>query len=183
MKTNNLNTNKHTFSNHILFPILIAILLVATACNQAKKEPRVEGHYSYEHSFNYDLDSIHLDVSETGTMDFYADSTALDSARQVYTATLNDGSKLTWVYNYISPSHWHLDGDNLYFAGIKDSFRMEVVEGIKSELTQKIADTYRGSIEYEYKFHIDSLTNDLLQWSFIYRDGHSDIWTFHRKNL
>ena len=51
-----------------------------------------------------------------------------------------------------------------------------------SELTQKIADTYKGSIEYEYKFHIDTLTNDLLQWSFIYRDGQSDTWTFHRKN-
>ena len=49
------------------------------------------------------------------------------------------------------------------------------------ELAQKIADTYRGSIDYEYKFHIDTLTAEKLQWSFTYRDGHSDTWTFHRK--
>ena len=143
---------------------------------------RVEGHYTYEHAFNYDLEGIHLDVNETGTMDFYPDGTALDSARQVYTATMKDGRRVTWVYNYISPSRWHLEGNDLYFAGVKEGFRMEVVGDNKEpELAQKIAGIYSGSIDYEYKFHIDTLTSNLLQWSFIYRDGHSDTWKFYRE--
>ena len=143
---------------------------------------RVEGHYTYEHAFNYDLEGIHLDVNETGTMDFYPDGTALDSARQVYTATMKDGRRVTWVYNYISPSRWHLEGNDLYFAGVKEGFRMEVVGDNKEpELAQKIAGIYSGNIDYEYKFHIDTLTSNLLQWSFIYRDGHSDTWKFYRE--
>ena len=58
---------------------------------------------------------------------------------------------------------------------------MEVVDGEATELTQKISDTYSRSIDYEYKFHIDTLTTEKLQWSFTYRDGHSDTWTFFRK--
>lgn len=147
----------------------------------------IEGHYTYEHAFSYDMDGNHFDVSETGTMDFYADGTALDSARQVYNVTLADGDTVTWVYNYISPSRWRVDGDTLFFAGVKDGFRMEVIENENQnqnenmELAQKIADTYRRSIEYEYKFHIDTLTAEMLQWSFTYRDGHSDTWTFYRR--
>ena len=143
----------------------------------------MEGHYTYQHAFNYDMDGNHFDVHETGTMDFYADSTALDSARQVYTVTLQDSSTVTWVYNYISPSRWHLEGDTLYFAGIKDNFRMEVIEGDhKVELAQKIIDIYSGGIGYEYLFHLDTLTEEKLQWSFTYRDGHSDTWEFYRAN-
>ena len=157
----------------------MAVLLLMTACgNQA---PQVEGNYTYAHAFDYDLDGNHFDVSETGTMDFYADGTALDSARQVYTVTLANGDTVKWVYNYISPSRWRVEGDTLFFAGVKDGFRMEVIEGDETELTQKIADTYSGGIDYEYKFHIDTLTVDQLQWSFTYHDGHSDTWQFYRK--
>ena len=156
-------------------------VVALVACRQTQKAPQVEGNYTYEHAFNYDMDGNHFDVSETGTMDFYADGTALDSARQVYVATLADGDTTTWVYNYISPSRWRLEGDTLFFAGITDGFRMEVVEGDATELTQKIADTYSGSIDYEYKFHLDTLTAEKLQWSFTYRDGHSDTWVFNRK--
>ena len=160
---------------------LAALLLLVCACGNNEKAPQVEGHYIYQHAFNYDMYGNHFDVSETGTMDFYDDSTALDSARQVYTVTLPDSSMVTWVYNYISPSRWHLDGDTLHFAGIKDGFRMEVIEGeCELELAQKIADLYDGGIDYEYKFHLDTLTADLLQWSFTYRDGHSDTWKFYR---
>lgn len=141
----------------------------------------MEGQYTYEHAFNYDMYGSHFDVSETGTMDFFADGTALDSARQVYTVTMPDSSMVTWVYNYISPSRWSLEGDTLHFAGIKDSFRMEVIEGeCEPELAQKIIDLYSGGIDYEYQFHLDTLTAELLQWSFTYRDGHSDTWQFHR---
>ena len=143
---------------------------------------RVEGHYTYEHSFNYDLGGNHLEVNETGTMDFYPDGTALDSARQVYTATMKDGRKVTWVYNYVSPSLWRLEGEDLYFAGVKEGFRMEVVgDNKESELAQKIVDTYKSGIDYEYKFHLDTLTTNLLQWSFTYRDGHSDTWIFYKE--
>lgn len=146
----------------------------------------IVGHYTYEHTFSYDMEGNHFDVSETGTMDFYADGTALDSARQVYTATLKDGRKEVWEYNYISPSRWRLEGEDLYFAGEKGKLRMEVIESEKLnvdcvELAQKIANMYSRSIDYEYKFHLDTLTAEKLQWSFTYRDGHSDTWTFHRK--
>lgn len=155
-----------------------------SACD-TQKAPQVEGNYTYEHAFNYDMDGNHFDVSETGTMDFYADGTALDSARQVYTATLADGDTVTWVYNYISPSQWHVNGDTLFFAGTKEGFRMEVVENENQnenmELAQKIIGMYSGSIEHEYKFHIDTLTTEKLQWSFTYRDGHSDTWQFFRE--
>ena len=159
-----------------------AVLLIMCACGTSHPEPQMEGHYTYQHAFNYDMDGNHFDVHETGTMDFYADSTALDSARQVYTVTLPDSSTTTWVFNYISPSRWHLDGDTLHFAGIKDGFRMELIEGDgATELAQKIIDLYSSGIDYEYHFHLDTLTADRLQWSFTYRDGHRDTWEFHRK--
>lgn len=160
---------------------LLAALLTLCACNPKPNVPQMEGHYSYEHAFNYDMQGHHFDVSESGTMDFYADSTALDSARQVYTVTLPDSSTTTWVFNYISPSRWHLEGDTLFFAGAKEGFRMELIEGDgATELAQKIIDTYSNGIEYEYRFHLDTLTADLLQWSFTYRDGHRDTWRFYR---
>ena len=159
-----------------------AVLLIMCACGTSHPEPQMEGHYTYQHAFNYDMDGNHFDVHETGTMDFYADSTALDSARQVYTVTLPDSSTTTWVFNYISPSRWHLDGDTLHFAGIKDGFRRELIEGDgATELAQKIIDLYSSGIDYEYHFHLDTLTADRLQWSFTYRDGHRDTWEFHRK--
>ena len=147
------------------------------------KATKVEGHYDYAHAFNYDLNGTHLDVYETGTMDFHPDGTALDSAQQVYIATLQNGKKVTYVFNYVSPSKWRLEGEDFYFAGVKESFRMELVKGDKekeAELVQEIIKVVSGSIDYEYKFHLDTLTNNKLQWSFIYRDGHSDTWEFYR---
>lgn len=159
-----------------------ALLFLTCACVCKQNVATVEGHYVYEHAFSYDMKDSHFEVSETGTMDFYPDGTALDSARQVYHVTLADGDTVTWIYNYISPSRWRVEDDTLFFAGIKDAFRMEVVEGEATELTQKIADTYRGGIDYEYKFHIDTLTAEKLQWSFTYRDGHSDTWKIYRNS-
>lgn len=146
---------------------------------------KVPGHYIYFHEFAYDLQDAHLEVHETGTMDFHPDGTALDSARQVYTATLQDGKTVTYVFNYVSPSKWRLEGEDFYFAGIKESFRMELVESDKEkedELAQEIIKTVSGSIDYEYKFHLDTLTDHKLQWSFTYRDGHSDTWKFYRES-
>lgn len=159
---------------------MAAALLMLCACGPTHKSPQVEGHYTYGHAFSYDMDGNHFEVSETGTMDFRADGTALDSARQVYTAILASGDTATWTYNYISPSRWHLEGDTLFFAGVKEGFSMEVVEGEATELTRQIADTYHRSIDYEYHFHLDTLTDKELRWSFTYRDGHSDTWKFYR---
>ena len=47
-------------------------------------------------------------------------------------------------------------------------------------LAQRIVDVVGGSIDYEYRFHLDTLTDERLQWSFTYRDGHSDTWVFVR---
>ena len=150
---------------------------------QNTSSAQVPGHYTYEHAFNYDLNGAHLDVYETGTMDFHPDGTALDSARQVYLATLQNGKTVTWVFNYVSPSKWRLEGEDFYFAGIKENFRMEVVDGEPdAELAQEIIKVVSGSIDYEYKFHLDTLTEKKLQWSFIYRDGHSDTWEFYRES-
>ena len=168
------------------------LILIFLAMVSLQLSAQVEGHYTYEHAFNYDMEGNHFDVHETGTMDFYADGTAFDSARQVYTATLKDGQTVTWEYNYISPSRWRLEGNDLYFAGVKEGFRMEVIESEKLkmkseklnvdcvELAQKIANMYSRSIDYEYKFHLDALTAEKLQWSFTYRDGHRDMWEFLR---
>ena len=164
------------------YGLLATLLIMLCACGSRHAEPQIEGHYTYQHAFSYDMDGCHFDVSETGTMDFYADSTALDSARQVYVVTLPDSSTTTWVFNYISPSRWHLDDDTLFFAGTKDGFRMELMEGDRAtELAQKVIDTYGGGIDYQYKFHLDTLTAERLQWSFTYRDGHSDTWEFYRE--
>ena len=65
---------------------------------------------------------------------------------------------------------------------------MEKVEGLythgfekqSKELSDRVIAVVGGSIDYEYKFHLDTLTADKLQWSFIYRDGHSDTWEFYR---
>lgn len=171
-----------------LMPIFaVAILIFAvTSC---KNEPNVEGHYTYQHGWNYDIDEGNIDVHETGTMDFYADSTALDSARQVYKVTFNDGGKATWVFNYVSPSLWRVDGEDFYFAGVEETFRMELVEStcedcneeLSKELAQKTVEGVRGGIAREIKFHLASLTEKELVWSYTYNDGHTDKWEFYRE--
>lgn len=169
--------------------VLVTIsLIICTSVNAIAQSAQVEGHYIYEHAFNYDLMKCHIDVHETGTMDFASDGSALDSARQVYTATMEDGCKVTFVFNYISPSRWRLEGEDFYFAGIKESFRMKLIEtdagNCDSEradnLAQEIIKVISGSCDYEYKFHLDTLTEKKMQWSFTYRDGHSDTWEFFR---
>ena len=171
---------KHLFTVVYIFSALL--LATVPCCTAQNTTAQVPGHYTYEHAFEYDLDGNHFDVHETGTMDFHPDGTALDSARQIYAVTLKDSSNVTYVFNYVSPSKWRLEGKDFYFSGIKDRFRMEVIEGgdYEPELAQKIVDVVGGSIDYEYKFHLDTLTTDLLQWSFTYRDGHNDTWEFYR---
>ena len=160
-----------------LFIMALAVALFA-ACGTKQAEPQVEGHYTYEHAFNYDYQGNHFDVSETGTMDFYADGSGLDSACQVYTVTRPEGNTIIYVFDYVSPSHWSLDADTFFFAGIKESFRMKPDK--EDELSQEIVKLVSGSIDYQYKFHLDTLTAEKLQWSFTYRDGHSDTWEFYR---
>ena len=171
---------KRLFTVILVFSVL---LLSMGACRTTRNtSAQVEGHYTYQHSFDYDLYDNHLEVHEVGTMDFYRDGSALDSARQVYVATLKEGGTVTWVFSYVSPSRWRVEGEDFYFVGIKERFRMEVIEGIdkEAELAQKIIDVVGSSIDFEYKFHLDTLTTDRLQWSFTYRDGHSDTWEFYR---
>lgn len=151
---------------------------------------KVPGHYIYFHEFAYDLQDAHLEVRESGTMDFHPDGTALDSALQVYTATLQDGTTVTYVFNYVSPSKWRLEGEDFYFAGMKENFSMELLDmttvkcdsARAAELAQEIIKVISGSIDYEYKFHLDALTEKKLQWSFTYRDGHRDTWEFYRES-
>ena len=170
---------------------ILCSLVFMTACISGSvfaQSAQVEGHYVYVHAFDYDLQGNHLDVHESGTMDFFPDGTAIDSAAQMYSVMMGDSGKVIYVFNYVSPSRWRLDGEDFYFSGIKESFRMELVDcsfvGCDSarvaELAQEIIKVVSGSIDYKYKFHLDTLTDKMMQWSFIYRDGHSDTWEFYR---
>ena len=160
------------------FMTALAVALFA-ACGTKPTHPQVEGHYTYEHAFNYDYLGNHFDVAETGTMDFYADGSGLDSAQQVYTVTRPEGDTIIYVFDYVSPSRWSVSADTFFFAGIKESFRMRPDK--EDMLSQEIVKLVSGSIDYQYKFHLDTLTADKLQWSFTYRDGHSDTWEFFRR--
>lgn len=180
---------KH-IARQVMMAVALTALLTLVACGAHSTEPQVEGHYTYEHAFEYDLHGNHFDVHETGTMDFYPNGSALDSARQVYTATLWEGGTVTYVFDYVSPSRWSLEGDTFRFAGIKEDFSMKldsmsIEEGCDSvssvELANKVISIIGGSIDYEYRFHLDTLTADKMQWSFTYRGGHSDIWEFFRE--
>lgn len=167
----------------VLFTILSICLL--SSCSK----PKVEGHYIYEHGWNYDIKEGNIDVHETGTMDFYDNGCALDSARQVYKVIFNDGGEATWIFNYVSPSVWHVDGEDFYFAGIEESFRMELLENItakcdkekSAELAHKIIKNVSSSIARKTKFHFAELTQEKLMWSYTYSDGHTDTWTFYRQ--
>ena len=180
--------------NYLMMAMVVAVV---ASCGTKQEQPQVDGHYTYEHAFNYDYLGNHFDVSETGTMDFYVDGSGLDSAQQVYTVTRPEGDTVTYVFNYVSPSHWSLDADPFFFAGIKESFKMELTyssttaerrspspnlgeELDSKKLAEEIITLVGGSIDYQYKFHLDTLTADKLPWSFTYRDGHSDTWEFYR---
>lgn len=182
-------------AKHLAF-ILVAMVIVLVAYGNKKQTAgnandysSLLGHYTYFHAFDYDLHGDHLDVHESGYMDFLPDGTALDSASQMYSATLKEGGTVTYVFLYVSPSQWRLDSTDLYFSGIKDKFRMELVDFTASgcdsaralDLAQEIVKVVSGSIDYQYKFHIDSLTDKKLQWSYTYRDGHTDVWKFYRE--
>lgn len=174
-------------NNRSFVPLAIIAFFLLFACHHASSSDaqslKIEGLYAYQHAFNYDMDGNHFDVHETGTMAFFSDSTALDSARQVYSVSYSNGDTGTLIFNYISPSRWLLTGDTLLFAGVEDRFRMELLnpDSIASPLAQKIIDAYSAGISFEYHFHIDTLTSDCLKWSYTYRNGHSDTWEFHRQ--
>lgn len=168
-----------------IFIAMIILALVIGSCGH--RAPRVEGNYVYEHGWNYDIAEGHIDVHETGTMDFFNDGTALDSARQVYTVNLNSGGTIKWVFNYISPSRWRVEGEDFYFSGQKENFRMELIESEvdgcadQPELASRIIGSVSGGIDRETKFHLAGLTRDGLTWSYTYPDGHTDTWEFNRR--
>jgi len=172
-----------------LILLLIAAFFAVSCKNTPKSEPQVEGHYTYQHGWKYDFEDGHIDVHETGTMDFYKDGTALDSARQVYEVTLKDGGKTTWVFNYVSPSIWHVNGEDFYFAGVEETFRMELVEitvdgcdkDYSTKLARRMIMSVGSDIAREIKFHLASLTEKELVWSYTYSNGHSDTWEFYRE--
>ena len=174
----------------LLTTVSFVLLLTVVACGDSHKTIlKVEGHYNYQHGWNYDIEEGHIDVRETGTMDFFDDSTALDSAQQVYVLALNDGNHITWTFNYISPSYWHVDGKDFYFVGISESFRMEPIESstedsneeLATVLAEKIIKSVSSGIDREIKFHMDTLTPQELVWSYTYPDGHTDTWEFYRQ--
>lgn len=164
--------------------ILLAIGLLTSCCR-----PKVEGHYTYQHGWNYDIKEGNIDVHETGTMDFYDNGCALDSARQVYKVRFNDGGKATWIFNYVSPSKWHVENEDFYFSGVEESFRMELMENItvncdkekSAALAQKIINNVSRGISRETKFHLAELSKEKLMWNYTYSNGNTDTWTFYRQ--
>ena len=133
-------------------------------------------------------------MHETGTMDFFHDGSALDSARQVYSVTLNEGGKVTFVFNYISPSSWRVvktadgeeEGGDFLFSGREDSFRMELIESAtdgcddQTELAYRIIKSVSGGIGRETTFHLARLKDKEMVWSYTYPDGHTDTWEFYK---
>lgn len=164
--------------------ILLAIGLLTSCCR-----PKVEGHYVYQHGWNYNIKEGNIDVHETGTMDFYDNGCALDSARQVYKVRFNDGGEATWIFNYVSPSKWHVENEDFYFSGIEESFRIELLENItvncdkekSAELAQKIINNVSRGISRETKFHLAELSKEKLMWNYTYSNGNTDTWTFYRQ--
>ena len=164
--------------------ILLAIGLLSSCCR-----PKVEGHYTYQHGWNYDIKEGNIDVHETGTMDFYDNGCALDSARQVYKVRFNDGGEATWIFNYVSPSKWHVENEDFYFSGVEESFRMELMENItvncdkekSAALAQKIIINVSRGISRETKFHLAELSKEKLMWNYTYSNGNTDTWTFYRQ--
>lgn len=164
--------------------ILLAIGLLTSCCR-----PKVEGHYTYQHGWNYDIKEGNIDVHETGTMDFYDNGCALDSARQVYKVRFNDGGEATWIFNYVSPSKWHVENKDFYFSGVEESFRMELLENItvncdkekSAALAQKIIINVSRGISRETKFHLAELSKEKLMWNYTYSNGNTDTWTFYRQ--
>lgn len=164
--------------------ILLAIGLLTSCCR-----PKVEGHYTYQHGWNYDIKEGNIDVHETGTMDFYDNGCALDSARQVYKVRFNDGGEATWIFNYVSPSKWHVENEDFYFSGVEESFRMELMENItvncdkekSAALAQKIINNVSRGISRETKFHLAELSKEKLMWNYTYSNGNTDTWTFYRQ--
>lgn len=190
-------------SRHIGYAVLAAAVLALGGCvttKVANKAAEIEGHYAYEHRWSYDLDGWHITVHETGTMDFYDDGAALDSAVQVYEFTLlNSGCKASRPYLYFSPSRWRVDGDDFYFSGIKESsfitWDAEVLwnidyytdsclsgEELKTmrDLAERIFKNVITNIDKETKFHYSKPSKNVLVWTYTYSDGHSDTWKFRR---
>ena len=179
-----------TIARQVLTAVLsLTLLLVAGACGGSKHMAvQVEGHYTYQHGWSYDIAEGHIDVHETGTMDFYHDGTALDSARQNYSITLKDGGSMLLVFNYISPSRWRAECEDFCFAGIAETFRMTLIDvttvrcenTLATDLARRIIHNVGKGIARETKFHLDKLTPQELVWSYTYSDGHSDTWEFYR---
>ncbi len=170
-------------------PLALALLALLFSCGNASK---VVGHYSYQHGWAYPMQEGYIVVHETGTMDFKSHGGALDSAQQVYKLLTPDSTQITWVFNYVSPSRWSLDGEDFYFSGIDTLFRMQLlsstVEGNSqlydsvwvSDFAQRVIRDITMGIGQNTKFHLDTLNNNMLKWGYTYPDGHSDTWVFFR---
>lgn len=176
-------------SLRLLFLIVVLCFSVLSSCSLSRM---VAGHYSYQHGWEYPMREGYLRVHETGTMDFYNDGSAIDSAQQVYRLTTPDSTLITCVFNYVSPSCWSLENEDFLFSGIAASFRMVLVNSIVEGDTLKydhvwvdafshqvIHDITQG-IEQRAKFHLDSLNRKMMQWGYVYPDGHRDTWEFYR---
>lgn len=164
---------------HFLF---ICFLFLSVAISA-----QVPGHYTYQHGWDYPVKEGHLTVHETGTMDFDANGTACDSACQTYRLDRPDGSSVTWVFNYVSPSHWRVEQEHFYFAGEKSTFRMELCsfEGTTDSVwarsyAEGLITPVRQHIDRETRFHLDRSDAEQLVWSLTYPNGHTDHWYFFR---
>lgn len=180
---------KQTKSILLLFTALCAAL-IASSCTASRKTPAVPGHYTYQHGWDYPVKEGHLYVHETGTMDYRPDGSALDSANQVYRLVRPSGDTVCWVFCYVSPSRWRLDGDDFYFSGIEDRFRMTLLQQTYSggcdslwadKFAHRIIKNVGSTIGRETKFHVEHLTATEFVWSLTYSDGHTDHWHFLRQ--
>lgn len=156
------------------------------------------GHYTYSHGWAYNVQEGKIQVSETGTMDFYPDGSVTDSALQHYVLLRPDGSKINIDFDYLSPSYWQQEGNVMKFWGDSSRFFMAPVK-VTVDYPATVADsvrkadrrwaydfawkqtrTVRGSIHKPYNFQVTRLDNQAMDFSYTYSDGHSDSWHFVR---
>ena len=172
-------------------PLVFTLFLAFGALAQ-----EVPGYYDYTHSWKYAMGDDSIFCTEKGTMEFWADGTALDHAQQQRVLVRPDGTWVSWDFDYYSPSLWKVDGNDFYFSGDSLTFKMTLLSPDFAErnrqsmvtpewyreYAQKIITSVHRSIGHNTKFNLDALTDCLLRWTYTYRDGHTDSWEFYRTN-
>ena len=160
------------------------------------------GHYTYSHGWSQNVQEGNISVTESGTMDFYPDGSASDSALQHYVLQRPDNSIVRVDFDYLSPSYWQHEGNVLKFWGDSSCFFMvpvsvqveypaaNVSDSVRKadkrwayNFAWNISQTARKNIHKPYLFQVTRLDNKAMDFSYTYPDNHTDQWHFVRAGV